>query len=391
MRDIYLDSAANTCVDKRVFEAMKPYLSQKFMGNAFAIHTFGIQASTAVEYSRQQAANLFNVTPQEVYFTSGATEGNNWVLMGLALNELKKEKRGEACRKKIICSSVEHSSVLKVCNYLEQLGFNVQYLKPDSYNGFKKAIDTQTLIVCCMSVNNELGTKYDVDKIADLAKKHGALFLCDCTQLVSYGGKYLDIQKFYPHVDYFTFSSHKIYGPTGVGCLIARSESPLYPYIIGGSQEQGLRGGTSNTAGIVGLGKACALMQKADFKSFYEKLYDKLILLLQKKHINYTLTVEKDKSVDHFNIISLRINDIRNDNLANTLAMYGIAVSAGSACDNDHIGVFNPSHVLVGLNLSGKQIKRTIRISFNKFTTVKDLKIFVHTLKEIIRDEKTNN
>ncbi len=388
MKAIYLDSAANTCVDRRVFTAMKPYLSQKFMGNAFATHSFGIKASMAVEYSRQQVAELFRVATTEVYFTSGATESNNWVLMGLALNELKKKNKGVKYRNKIVCSSVEHASVLKVCKFLEQLGFNVSYINPDSYDKFKKLIDNQTLIVCCMAVNNELGTLYDVNKIAKIAKKHNAAFLCDCTQLVSYGGEHLDLQYLYPDVDYFTFSAHKIYGPTGVGCLIARSGAPLYPYIIGGSQEQGLRGGTTNTAGIVGLGRACSLMKGKDYQPFYERMYDRLILLLQEKHIDFTLTVPKNKNVDHFNIISLRINNIQNDNFATTLALYGAAVSAGSACDNDHVGVFNPSHVLTTLNLSNEQIKRTIRISLNKFTTVKDLKRFVRILEEAIQDEK---
>lgn len=253
----YLDSAANTPMSKTVFRAMKPFLEFPHKGNSFAIHKEGIENFQAIDKARKTIAKKLCINEEEIYFTSGATESNNWIIISLALHEL--EKPIEDRRLKIILSAGEHSSVSKPCKYLEKLGFIIKVapLKKDGtvkISEIKKYLDNKTLLVCVMSVNNETGSKNNVDYIAKLCHRYKALILSDCTQRMSADNLQLGYEM--PNVDYLTFSAHKFYGPTGVGCLIVRAGSPLYPYIHGGNQESGFRGGTHNTAGIVGMAKA---------------------------------------------------------------------------------------------------------------------------------------
>lgn len=385
MKEIYLDGAANTPLDKKVFKQMKPYLTDKFVGNSFAIHDFGIRASQAIEYARMQVAEAVKATPEEVFFTSGATESNNWVIRSVADAQLVNGMQ----RPKIVCGATEHSSVLKACLALSTFGFNVVVVKPKKrgslmWTDVRKIIDNKTCLVCVMAVNNETGVNNEVDKIAQLAKKKGAITLSDCTQLMSYGGKDIELCSRYPHVDCFTFSAHKFYGPTGVGATIIRKNIELFPFMKGGAQEFGKRGGTSNTAGIVGLGVAIEQLHNNYYNTHFLQLFHYFFTNLEKRG-------KLNVFPDHVNIISANFAEYcHTSNLASVLATYGIAVSAGSACDAEHDDItgYNPSHVLSVLGLSEKEVRNTIRVSFTKYTTKRDIDYLFKALDDIHKIEK---
>ena len=382
---VYLDGAANTPLDKRVLKVMKPFLKEDFIGNSHAIHDFGINALVAIEDARNKIASALKLKPGEVYFTSGATESNNWVIKSVAINSLINNTR-----KHIVCSAIEHASVLKACQEVEKWGIEVTYVKPNAKGkilarSIKKALRPDTALICVMAVNNETGCVCEADQAAAYAKKQKTLSLIDITQLVGYGGKYMEIGKTFPHGDFFSFSAHKIYGPTGVGCLIARKDITLDPFIIGGAQEGGKRGGTSNTAGIVGLGEAVRLLHdntSADL--YFEGLYNYL-----KKGI-IKLGGKLNAIPDHKNIVSICMADVlHEESLAASLALCGIAVSAGSACDAEHDDIFgplNPSHVLDAMGLSEDEIRNTVRVSFTLYNTTKDIDELLKALEELIHE-----
>lgn len=379
-KTLYFDSAANTPLDKKVFRAMKPFLTKGFVGNSQSIHDYGIKASNAVETSREKIAQTLGFQSDEVYFTSGATESNNWVLKSLALQELFSEKLP---KKHIVVSSIEHSSIINTCHELENWGFNITYVKPDR-NGMitakeiRPALRFNTLLVCVMAVNNETGVKNPINAIGMVAHRNKSLMMSDCTQLLSYGSSECKLREQNPFVDYFTFSGHKIYGPTGTGCLIVRSRAPIYPYVVGGGQEFGLRGGTLNVAGVVGLAKAIELIAERDYRPFYEELFNYFTGKMIEKNIPFMLNVIPV----HRNIISLNLSHFMNDTeLASTMNNCGIACSAGSACDATSAS--EPSHVLVALGLEQKDINNTIRISFSKYTTLKEIDTLVGVIETL--------
>jgi len=392
---IYLDGAANTPLDHEVFEAMKPFMTKGFVGNASSIHSNGIEAEQAVENSRAKIAETLCVKPTEVYFTSGATEGNNWILLGLCWNEILKDIPENEKRKHLVVSSVEHSSILSTCKFLEKLGFEITYIKPTAegqilVQSVSKMIRKDTLLVCVMAVNNETGASYLINSMGRLAHLKGAYFLSDSTQLLSLGGEYLKLGEKYPNVDYFTFSGHKIYGPEGIGCLIARENAPLYPLIHGGSQEKGLRGGTTNVPGIVGLAKALELMKK-DYSPFFKKCYYYMLSLLNKK-FGDKVFLNTYSYGGHKNIMSINFSriftpeDLGKTPLASILDLFGVSCSAGSACDAASSAEDVPSHVLIAQGLPEEEIFTTVRISFTKYTTKKDIEFFCDKIEEIQND-----
>lgn len=391
-KKIYLDGAGNTPLDPKVFAAMKPYMKASFVGNSMSIHPLGVIAGKAVSDARESIARNLFVDPSEVYFTSGSTESNNWVIKSLAFDILFHGSE----RKRIVCSVTEHGSVLNCCKQVEEWGVPVSYVlfpkQPwSNFNPNEISIPEEflkvageTKLLCLMAVNNELGYRNFVKAITKWAKSKGILTLVDCTQLLNYGGDFVEIGRNFPNATYFSFSSHKIYGPTGVGCLIAREGSPLSPLIIGGAQEKGLRGGTMNTAGIVGMAKAVEMIHAEGYQFFYIDLFHYLEDKLQETFPRHSL----NWFPDHANIVSLNMSrEINTDQLASMLAMHGICVSAGSACDSTHDemnGDFNPSHVLTEfLHLSEADVRNTIRISFTKYSTKKDIDALISALKEI--------
>ncbi len=384
IKQIYLDSASNTPLDRRVFSVMKPFLAESFVGNSHSIHEFGIKAHEAIENARTLIATAAGFSPEEVYFTSGATESNNWVLKSLAFHELFEEKHP---KKHLVVSAIEHASVLNTCHQLEKMGFSITYVKPTSDGkipvlSVKKALRFDTLLVCVMAVNNETGAENNIIDIGKAAHANKSLMMSDCTQFLSEGGIYCQLNKRLPNVDYYTFSGHKIYGPTGTGCLIVRKKAPLYSFITGGGQEFGLRGGTSNTSGIVGLGKAYLMMAARSYHSLFESLHNYLIESLLKNNIPFKI----NGVANHPNIINLNFSMFMNDSeLASLLSIYGIACSAGSACEAASGNEIQntPSHVLVAMGIPEREIYNSVRLSFSKYTTKQDIDKFVKVMKKL--------
>lgn len=383
---VYLDNASNTPLDKQVFEAMRPFLKENFVGNTHSIHEFGIRARNAIEKARDQIAEATGFNRDEIYFTSGATESNNWVLKSLAFHELFEEKKP---KKHIVVSAIEHASILNTCKQLEKMGFSITYVKPEpnghiSINKVHKAMRYNTLLVCVMAANNETGVVNAVSLIGALAHANKSLMMSDCTQFLSYGGKDFYLKNSLRDVDYCTFSGHKIYGPTGTGCLIASKSAPLYPFITGGAQENALRGGTSNTAGIVGLGKAIEIWSKNNYKEHYKDLYFYLLSELNKYEIPYKLNCRRSL----YNIVNINFSQFMHDSeLASLLATYGIACSASSACEAGGSGADGiltvPSHVLSAMGIPETEINNSVRLSFSKYTKRSDIDTFVKVIKQL--------
>lgn len=386
-KPVYLDNAANTPIDKSVIDAMAPYMKAGFCGNSHSQNQCGAVADLAITAARVSIAKAFKVQPGEVFFTSGATESNNWVIKGLVMHELKKPKGKR--KKHIICSAVEHASVLNACAEAEALGFDVTYLKPKvcgkiSRRALMDALrENETLLVCCMAVNNETGVSNDVDGMAKISHRYGALFLADMTQALLCGlsGQMMGVD--YPHVDYASFSAHKIYGPTGVGCLLARADAPLYPLLSGGSQEGGLRGGTHNTAGIVGMAKAIENLACEDYSAHFATLLDRFVRGLGAK----VPSAELNAVPDHRNIVNISLENATSidNNIAGALSGYGICCSAGAACSANEGGQ-EISHVLTSMGLSPSRASASIRVSFSKRTTLKDVDAIIDALASLCRE-----
>lgn len=400
MKNIFLDAASNTNLDPEVLKAMKNYLNESFVGNSRSIHDFGIKASQAVEDARSKLGCIFGVPAENIIFTSGATEGNNTVIKSLAYRELSSKKKKKDQKRHIICGATEHDSVINPCKQLEKIGFEVTYIKPHAdgkiyLQDVKSAVKLNTMLICIMAVNNELGVENQTYEITNYAKEVNIPTLVDCTQLVSYGKESLWLRYVYPAASFFTFSGHKIYGPLGTGCLVANGDSIELlkgnGLIVGGAQELSIRGGTSNVTGIVGLAQAVELMELQSYSNFYSDLYSYLVTSLTNLCGDlWSLNVVPD----HKNIISLNFEKYFDltDSLAADLAIRGVGVSAGSACDSDHDeteGAFNPSHVLVAMGYSENTVRNTIRVSFCKSTTKKDIDYLVSQIKSIKEYQET--
>lgn len=395
-KQIYLDGAANAPLGKEAVKAMKPYLTAGFCGNANSAHHFGAVADAALTKARESIACSLGVEPDNVLFTSGATESNNCAIKSLAMAELAKPSHER--RMKIVVSAAEHASVLSTCDILKPLGFEVIHVKPQrdgqaAWKTMKKAIRKGTLLVCCMAVNNETGAKNPVDAIAKAAHSAGAIMLCDVTQAMSLGGKSMLLKELYPNVDLFSFSGHKLYGPTGVGCLIKMGNVALPPLMSGGSQEFGLRSGTSNVAGAVGMAAAMESLRKHDETQHFTELRNLIIAGTGawatdiNQGIIPPINVVKCNCAGGVpNILSLDFSDVMDypGTLADAFATEGIAVSAGAACSVDG-GEQSPSHVLLAMGRSERQARHTVRISFTKFNTKSDAKAFVKVAEKLTK------
>ena len=393
-RKTYLDGAANTPLDPKVLSAMEEYMKDGYVGNSFSLYDDGIRSMQAVEEARGKiSAALETDGKYDVYFTSGATEANNWAIQSACFRTLKNRSNKRA----ILLTATEHSSVLNTAKHMAEAGFEARimdYPKNGTVDAafMERYLDDTIAIACVMAVNNETGTINDVRSVARLCNEKKIPLLCDCTQLIG-GGKSLrdlDLEEG-SWVDYASFSSHKIYGPTGVGCLVRHKGSPLDPFIIGGAQEGGMRGGTSNTAGIVGLGEAMRLHTRRETASHFERLSAYMGRKLKEAERLYgegAITLNEpmgDRKAP--NICSVRCDQLPDDiYLLDQLIAMGVECSASSACDAESGGVEDskPSHVLVALGLSPVQINHTVRISFTRLTTEEDIDFFFSALYDII-------
>lgn len=402
IKDIYLDSAANTPVDKEVFSAMRPYMTGGFVGNSHSIHKRGVAASQVVENARQSMAVCLGVQPGEIFFTSGATEANNWVIKALALRELSLPENKR--KNHILCSTVEHSSVLNTCKSLQNLGFNVEFFNCDStgkltVKNIRGKVTPKTLLVCALAVNNETGVVNDIEDIAHYVYKTNkeTRVLCDSTQLIPLGRKGIkksfDLARLYPHVDFFTFSAHKIYGPEGVGCLVARSDTKLPALLNGGAQEQGKRGGTHNLPGIVGMAKALQLVVNNSLSEHYYSLYNYAYMCIMELNEKYGLSIKINGKPSSYHIMNINCSSIGTfADLSSTLASRGIDCSPGAACGEEETDDEIPaSHVLLAMGLSKEEAHASVRISFSKYNTTQDIKTLFKILENIIKERKKND
>ena len=373
---VYLDNNATTQMDPRVLEAMLPYFIEHFGNAASRSHAFGWQAEEAVTYAREQVAKLIGAEPQEIIFTSGATEGDNLAVKGVY--EMYAVKGNH-----IITCVTEHKAVSDTCKHIEKLGGEVTYLKvqPDGLIDLKEleaAIKPTTILIAIMYANNEIGVIQPVKEISSIAKKHGVLFFTDGTQAV--GKIPVDVQE--DGIDIMAFTAHKMYGPKGVGALYVRRKNPrvkITAQIDGGGHERGMRSGTLNVPGIVGFGKACEICRTAMEKDTVriKALRDKLETELLKIEESY-LNGNKEYRLPHICNISFKYVD--GDALLMNLNK-NIAVSSGSACTSASI---EPSFVLKALGLGDDLAHSSLRFGLSRFTTEEEINYTIEQITSTI-------
>ena len=361
---IYLDHHATTPVDPRVFEAMTPYFTENF-GNASSLdHPYGHDASVAVQKARETIANAIGANVAEIIFTSGATESDNLALIGVM--ERNKEKGNH-----LITCATEHKAILDTAHHLESLGYKVTFLPVDEFGqinleSLKEAITEQTILISIMAANNEIGTIADIAEIGEITHENGVLFHTDAAQAV--GHFPIDVQKM--NIDLMSFSSHKIYGPKGIGALYVRSLSPrvkIDSIVYGGGQERNIRSGTLNVPGIVGFAKAIEIAQK-EMEQENTKFKKWMGLMLAKlSEAGAKLNGHPEKRLAHN--LNVRFDGIESKAIINSVSKK-IAISAGSACTTQ---VVEPSHVLLALGLSEDQTHSSIRVGCGRFNTDEEI------------------
>ncbi len=372
---IYLDYNATSPVDKRVLEAMLPYFTEKFGNASSRTHSFGWLADDAVQTARQQVADLINCSEQEVIFTSGSTEGINLAIKGVWENYQSKGNH-------IITIKTEHKAVLDTCRALEKKGAEITYLNVDregliDLQELKSAMRPSTILVAVMYANNETGVMQPLKEIADIVHEGGCIFFSDATQAV--GKLNIDVQE--EHIDILCLSAHKFYGPKGIGALYIRRRDPrvtLFSQIDGGGHERGLRSGTLNVTGIVGLGKACDIAKSEmwDDAVRISKLRTRLEQLLIELPNTFINGSTKNRL---FNTTNICFQEIRSENIIKKIP--NVAVAMGSACTS---AIAEPSHVLKAMGLIDEDSYSSIRFSLGKYTTEEEIKEVVELVKKII-------
>ena len=374
MKKIYLDNAASTAITGEVLTEMMPYLTSIY-GNAGAIHSFGRDAKNALDTARERVAKAIGAKSSEIYFTSGATESNNWALIGLVEQYAYKGNH-------IITSAIEHPSVLETCKYLEKNGFKVTYLPVDRYGmvniaDLLHAIQKDTILVSIMMANNEVGTIQNIKAIAHTVKEKDIIFHTDAVQAL--GAFKIDVEEML--IDAMTISGHKIYGPKGIGALYLKQGINIEPLMHGGHQEYGKRGGTENVAGAVGLGKACEIATRdimVNAKKL-KKVRDYLIKQIYEKIPYVQLNGHPIQRLP--GNVSMSFGMVDGEAVLMMLDLNGIAVSNGSACS---AGISQLSHVLTAMGLSKELAKGTLRMSLPKSMTKEDVDYVVEKLSEIV-------
>ncbi|WP_026894054.1 cysteine desulfurase family protein [Clostridiisalibacter paucivorans] len=377
--EVYLDNSATTKPREEVIDAMN-YMQFKCFGNPSSLHRMGLNAEKKIKESRKIISEFLKVKSDEIYFTSGGTESNNIAIQGI-INRFSKQG------KHIITSHIEHPSVLNVFKKYESNGYKVTYLKVDK-NGLidlrqlENSITDETILISVMAVNNEVGTIQPLKYISDIIKrkKESIKFHVDAVQ----GFGKIELYPKTLNIDTLSFSGHKIHGPKGIGGLYIKKGLNLNPMIYGGNQEWGIRSGTENTPGIVGLGKAVDIIKdsfdthimkmKKIKKYFIEKALSEI------KNININGFID-DNSAPH--IVNISFNGIRGEVLLHYLEQQGIYVSTGSACSSKGK---RGSHVLRAMGLDMKKIEGAIRFSFSQFNTEKDIDYTIDKLKESVED-----
>lgn len=359
---IYLDNAATTNLSAEVLNAMMPLMTSTF-GNSSSTHAYGREALALVENAREIVAETINAQSDEIYFTSSGSEANSWAIVGIANANRNKGNH-------IIVSRIEHPSILEACNYLEHEGFEVTYLDVDR-NGFIKfadflrALKSNTILVSIMAANNEIGTIQNIKAISQTAHEKGVIFHTDAVQL--YGNMTIDVEEL--GIDAMTISSHKIYGPKGVGALYVSNSVKIDPVIFGGEQERNKRGGTTNTAGVVGFGKACEIAHR-DMRTNNHKvrsLSEYFVTKLTDTVEHVLFNINTRQKLPH--IISVVFVGIDGESLMTKLDMNGVAISTGSACSTNKI----ISPVLSAIGLNNDNARCTVRFSLGKNNSYEEI------------------
>lgn len=371
---IYLDNAATTKVYPEVLEAMNPYFTQ-YYGNPSSIYSFAQEANKAVAKSRETLADLINANAEEIYFTGGGSESDNWALKATA------EAYGDK-GKHIITTKIEHHAILHTCEYLEKKGYEVTYLDVDEYGTVKldeleNAIRPDTILISVMTANNEIGTIQPIEEIGQIAKKHGVLFHTDAVQ--AFGHIEIDVEKM--NIDMLSASGHKINGPKGIGLMYIRKGVKIRSFIHGGAQERSRRAGTHNVPGIVGFAKAAELAKASlgDRIEYETELRDYLIDRVLKEIPYSRLNGERKRRLP--NNANFCFRYIEGESLLILLDQKGICGSSGSACTS---GSLDPSHVLLAIGLPHEIAHGSLRLTLSEETTKEDIDFTIEELKKII-------
>jgi cysteine desulfurase len=372
-----MDHASTTKVDDEVVKEMLPFFS-KYYGNPSSIHAFGREAREAVDTARTHVGDLLGARDDEVIFTAGGTESDNLAIKGIAyLNKERKNHKGPH----IITAAIEHPGVLEVCRYLETQGFKVKYLPVDQYGlidpeELRDSISQNTFLITIMFANNEIGTIEPIEEIGKIAHDHDIIFHTDAVQAVAKVP--IDVKKY--HIDLLALSSHKIYGPKGVGALYIRNGVKLQPIIHGGGHEKGLRSSTYNVPGIVGLGKASQLANQRMVKdtAHMKTLRDLLIKNLLGIEESY-LNGHPEKRL--VNNAHFRFTGIEGESLLLGLDEQGIASSTGSACSSQKL---QASHVLLAIGLDPVQAHGSIRLSLGRENTKDEISYVSSVLPDVV-------
>ena len=374
MGRIYLDYAATTPTHPEVVKTMLPYFTDAF-GNPSSIHSYGQEAKGAIEEARVKVADLIGARNEEIIFTSGGTEADNFALKGVAYAN---ENRGNH----IITSSIEHHAVIETCKFLERSGFRVTYLPVDAYglvdpDDVEKAITDKTILISVMQANNEMGTVQPIAEIGRIAKEAGIYFHTDAVQTV--GHIPVDVNEL--GVDLLSMSAHKFYGPNGVGALYIRKGTKLTPFMHGGEQERRRRASTENVPGIVGFGKAVELTQQEMSREAKRLTYlrDQLIKGLLERIDHIRLNGHPTMRLP--NNVNVSVDFVEGESMLLNLDLEGICASTGSACSSSSL---EPSHVLLALGLSPEQAHGSLRFSLGKWTTEEEIGRVLEVLPPIV-------
>lgn len=369
---IYFDHSATTPVDKRVLEAMLPYLQENF-GNPSSVYRAGQEARKAVEEAREKVANLIGAEPKEIIFTSGGTESNNTAIKGMAFSKGKGH---------IITSAIEHPAVLKVVNWLEKHGFEATYVGVGSDcivdpDDVRKAIRKDTILISIMHANNEVGTIQPIEEIARIAHENGVVFHTDAVQTA--GKIEIDVERM--EIDLLSLSAHKIYAPKGVGALYIRKGTKIDTLLHGGHQEWNRRGGTENVAGIVGLGKAAeiAKQEMAGEAQRLMTLRDKLENGVRERISEVVFNGHRLNRLP--SLSNFCVKYVEGEAMLLTLDFHGIAASSGSACTS---GSLEPSHVLLAMGIPPEIAHGSLRVSLGRGNTQEDVDRFLEVLPPIV-------
>jgi len=373
-RLIYMDNAATTAVKKEVVDAMIPYFTEHF-GNPSALYSVAREAKKAVTDSRESIAKAINTAKENIYFTAGGSESDNWALQATAEAYAEKGKH-------IITTKIEHHAILHTCQYLETRGYEITYLDVDqdgliSLEELEKAIRPDTILISVMFANNEIGTIEPIGEIGKVAKKHGVLFHTDAVQ--AFTQVPIDVEEL--NIDMLSASGHKFNGPKGIGFLYIRKGVKIKSFVHGGAQERHRRAGTENVPGIVGIGKAAELAIESMEKRIPQEIAirDHMIARLQKEIPYAKLNGHPSKRLP--NNVNFSFQFVEGESILILLDDKGICASSGSACTS---GSLDPSHVLLAIGLPHEIAHGSVRLTISEETTLEEADFVVDRLVEII-------